>query len=195
MEIKITCDTKLYVPLENLVPFQGELKTLSDFNYLKLKDQILEEGFCAPVFVWKNDGNYYLLDGHQRTLTCQQMKKEGYTIPDLPAVEIFAKTKREAKKKLLSYVSQFGKVDSQGLYEFIIEAEIPIEEMKDFEIPEIDMDSFKKEFFDNHLKDSELKESELNFEFKLEVKLNDEKEQEAVYNELKERGYEIRILS
>jgi DNA modification methylase len=147
MEIKITCDTKLSVALENLLPFQGELKTLSEVNYQKLKKQILEEGFCAPVFVWKDAGKYYLLDGHQRTLTCAQMKKEGYKIPDLPAVEIFAKTKLEAKKKLLSYVSQFGKVDSQGLYEYIIEAEIPIEDMADFEIPEIDMDEFKAEYF------------------------------------------------
>jgi DNA modification methylase len=146
-EIRITCDVKLFIPLENLNAFQGSLKSLSDANYQKLKKQILEEGFCAPVFVWKDAGKYYLLDGHQRTLTCTQMKKDGYKIPDLPAVEIFAKTKLEAKKKLLSYVSAFGKVESQGLYEYIIEAEIPIEDMADFEIPEIDMDEFKAEYF------------------------------------------------
>jgi len=147
MEIKITCDTKLSVALENLLPFQGELKTLSEVNYQKLKKQILEEGFCAPVFVWKNDGKYYLCDGHQRTITLNKMKDEGYKVPDVPAVEIQAKTKREAKKKLLSYVSQFGKVDPKGLYQYILDAELTIEDMDDFEIPEIDMDSFKEEFF------------------------------------------------
>lgn len=148
MEIKITCDTKLHVPLENLLPFQGELKTLSEVNYQKLKKQILDEGFCAPVFVWKNDGKYFLCDGHQRTITLNKMKAEGYKIPDVPAVEIQAKTKREAKKKLLSYVSQFGKVDKQGLYQYIIDAELGIEDMQEFEIPELNMEEFKEEYFD-----------------------------------------------
>jgi hypothetical protein len=146
-EIKITCDTKLYLPLENILDFQGELKSLSSTNYERLKKQILEQGFSAPIFVWKNNAKYYCLDGTQRRLVLTRLKAEGYKIPDLPAVEIFAKTKLEAKKKLLSYVSQFGKVESQGLYEFIIEAEIPIEDMSDFEIPEIDMDDFKAEYF------------------------------------------------
>jgi hypothetical protein len=146
-EIKITCDTKLYLPLENILDFQGELKSLSSTNYERLKKQILEQGFSAPIFVWKNNAKYYCLDGTQRRLVLTKLKAEGYKIPDLPAVEIFAKTKLEAKKKLLSYVSQFGKVESQGLYEFIIEAEIPIEDMADFEIPEIDMDEFKAEYF------------------------------------------------
>lgn len=147
MEIKITCDTKLYLPLENILDFQGELKSLSSTNYERLKKQILEQGFSAPIFVWKNDAKYYCLDGTQRRLVLNKLKGEGYKVPDLPCVEIFAKTKTEAKKKLLSYVSQFGKVESQGLYEFIIEAEIPIEDMADFEIPEIDMDEFKAEYF------------------------------------------------
>jgi len=146
-EIKITCDVKLFIALENLHAFQGSLKSLSDVNYQKLKKQILQEGFCAPVFVWKNDGKYYLCDGHQRTITLNKMKTEGYKVPDVPAVEIQAKTKREAKKKLLSYVSQFGKVDPKGLYQYILDAELTIEDMSDFEIPEINMEAFKEEFF------------------------------------------------
>lgn len=117
--IKITCETKLYLPLENILDFQGELKSLSTTNYEKLKKQIVEQGFSAPIFVWKNDGKYYCLDGTQRRAVCTKLKEQGYKIPDLPCVEILAKTKLEAKKKLLSYVSQYGKVDPQGLY-FIV---------------------------------------------------------------------------
>lgn len=145
MEIKITCDTKLYLPIENLLPFQGSLKNHG--NKEKLKKQILDQGFSAPVFVWKNDGKYYLLDGHGRTSACLDLKQAGYKIPDLPAVEIIAKTKREAKKKLLGYVSQFGHVSKEGLYEFIQDAEIELEELEDFDIPEIDLDEFKEEYF------------------------------------------------
>lgn len=146
-EIKVQCDTKLHIDIENLLEFQGELKSLSELNYEKLKKQILEEGFSAPIFVWKNDGKFYILDGHQRVRTCEKLKASGYKVPPLPAVEIFAKTKLQAKKKLLSYVSQFGKVESQGLYQFIMDAEIDIADMEDFEIPEIDMEAFKEEFF------------------------------------------------
>jgi len=147
MEIKISCETKLYLPLENIKDFQGALKTLDPDKKEKLKKQILEQGFAAPIFVWKNDGKYYCLDGTQRRVALQDLKSTGYKIPDLPCVEIHAKTKREAKKKLLSYVSQFGKVTGAGLYEFINEAELDLKELEDFEIPEIDLEDFKEEFF------------------------------------------------
>lgn len=151
MEIKVACDTKLYVALENLKEFQGNLKNHG--NKEKLKKQILEQGFSAPMFVWKNDGKYYLLDGHGRLGACKDLKQAGYKIPDLPCVEIFAKTKTEAKKKLLSYVSQFGKVEGEGLYKFILDAELQVEDLEDFEIPEIDLDEFKAEFFDENTVD------------------------------------------
>lgn len=165
MEIKISCDTKLYLPLENIQDFQGALKTLDPIRKDKLKKQILEQGFSAPIFVWKNDGKYYCLDGTQRRIALTELKATGYKVPDLPCVEIFAKTKREAKKKLLSYVSQFGKVTGHGLYEYIQEAELDISELEDFEIPEIDMEAFKDEFFDGKLSEpkegsQELDESE-----------------------------------
>lgn len=146
-EIKVQCDTKLSLPLENILDFQGALKTLSTANYEKLKKQIIENGFSAPIFVWKNDGKFYCLDGTQRRLTLAKLKEAGYKVPDLPCVEIFAKTKLEAKKKLLSYVSQFGKVDKQGLYQYIIEAELDIGDMADFEIPEVNMEEFSQEYF------------------------------------------------
>lgn len=147
-EIRIECDTKLYLPLENLNEFQGELKSLSNENYDKLKKQITEQGFSAPIFVWKDAAKYYLLDGHQRKRVCEQLKKEGWKIPDLPCVEIFAKTKLQAKKKLLSYVSTFGKVDKQGLYQYIMDAELGVEDLEDFDIPEVDLSQFKEEYFD-----------------------------------------------
>ena len=194
-EIKIQCETKLYLPLENLNEFQGELKTLSVENFEKLKKQIIEQGFSSPFLVWKNNGKYFLLDGHQRKRVVTKLKEAGYKVPDLPCVEIFAKTKLEAKKKLLSYVSQFGKVDKQGLYQYIIDAELGIEDMQEFEIPELNMEEFKEEFFGEDSINNEIEETDLNFEFKMEIKFNTEKEQETLYNELTERGYEIRILS
>lgn len=196
-EIKINCDVKLFIALENLNEFQGELKTITDKNYKKLKKQILGEGFCAPVFVWKNDGKYFLLDGHQRKLTLTRMKAEGYSVPDVPAVEILAKTKREAKKKLLSYVSQFGKVDPKGLYQFIEEAELTIEEMDDFEIPEVDMVAFKEEFYGNGEGEPEPKEgtpSETN-EIMVTVSFESEFDAQSFLEEVEGRGMKCKLIA
>lgn len=195
MEIKIACDTKLSVPLQNLNAFQGDLKTLSEANFRKLKKQILDQGFCAPVFVWKNDAKYYLLDGHQRTLTLNKMKSEGYKIPDIPAVEIIAKTKREAKKKLLSYVSQFGKVDSQGLYQYIMEAELGVEELDDFEIPEVDLESFKEEFFDILKPETENNNPVEESGILVTVSFDDEPSAQVFLEEMETRGMKCKLIA
>lgn len=195
MEIKIACDTKLYLPLENILDFQGELKSLSTTNYERLKKQILEQGFSAPIFVWKNDAKYYCLDGTQRRLVLNKLKSEGYKIPDLPCVEIFAKTKREAKKKLLSYVSQFGKVEGQGLYQYIIDAELGIEDMEEFEIPELDMEVFKEEFFDNEEENRQDEPIPLDEnEILVTVSFLNEFDAENFYNVTKEAGHKCKLI-
>lgn len=147
-EVKISCDVKLFLPVEDLNEFQGNLKTLSSVNYEKLKKQILDEGFSAPIFVWQDKGKWWILDGHQRKHVILKLKAEGYAIPSLPCVQIHASTKKAAKKKLLTYVAQFGKVDGQGLYEYIMESELSLEELKEVgDIADINMEDFQKEYF------------------------------------------------
>lgn len=146
--IQITCQGADVLPLDKLEVFQGDLKSLSKKNYAKLKNQILEVGFSAPIFVWEHKGHHYILDGTQRTRTLLKMQKEGFDIPELPIVWIDAKDMREARVKLLSIASQYGEVESQGLYEFLHEADISFEELDlSFQLPEIDFDKFKFEFF------------------------------------------------
>ena len=41
-EIRITCKGADTVPLDSLIPFQGDLKTLSEPNLAKLKASILK---------------------------------------------------------------------------------------------------------------------------------------------------------
>lgn len=155
MEIKIECDSKLYLPLENILDFQGDLKSLDPLRKEKLKNQILKHGFSAPIFVWKNNAKYYCLDGHQRISACKELKSIGYKMPDLPCVEIFAKTQLEAKKKLLSYVSQFGKVEQAGLYQFMQDADISVDDLEDYALPDINVEAFTKEFFEDLEKQEE----------------------------------------
>lgn len=134
-EITIQCQGHITVSLDELHNLQGDLKTLSEEDYVKLRNSIIEFGFSFPVFFWEgNDGKKWIIDAHQRQRTLLKMRDEGYTIPPLPADKIFAQTRKEAKKKLLLLNSRYGTVTDSGMADFLNEEgfEIPIEEMSDF---------------------------------------------------------------
>lgn len=78
--------------------------------------------------------------------------EEQFTIPKLPCVLIEAKDREHAKKKILSLTSQFGDMTGQGLYEFMHEADLKLEEIMDFKFGDLNLDDFKKEFFDDPTK-------------------------------------------
>jgi hypothetical protein len=158
-EIRITCDVKDHLPLDAFDEFQGELKSLTKERFAKLKKRITDDGFAAPIFVWKSPEGNKILDGHQRIRTVKTMKADGWKVPDLPVVYIEAKNENHARKMLLGYVSIIGTTEKQGLYEFMDGADISFEELKaDFEIPEVDMDSFGAEFFHEFPKEAYGKE-------------------------------------
>lgn len=137
--IKIACEGSLMVNIDDLKELHS-YKDLSTEAYEKAKKSILELGFSFPIFVWVDKmNNHYIVDAHQRKRVLTQMReKEGYTVPLLPAVKIFAKDKREAKKKILAQESQYGKIQEEGLHEFMNEEGFELQESElDFvEIPE-----------------------------------------------------------
>lgn len=148
--IKIACKGVGTVSLNEIEPIQGDLKNLSKENFEKLKLKIIKHGYTAPFFLWKDPSKkkWSILDGTQRDRVLIEMQKDGYDIPPLPYVEVFANTLAEAKRILLTYVSQFGKVDPQGLYQYSIEGEFSSDELDEYAIPDVDMAAFKEEFFD-----------------------------------------------
>ena len=117
-QIKITCDGTDYIDFRKLIPFQENLKTLTDENLNKLKQSIIKYGFTVPAFVWENNNNKYILDAHQRQKALQSLFSDGYSIPDIPVVYIQAADRKEAKEKLLHISSQYGKFDQEGLQIF-----------------------------------------------------------------------------
>lgn len=153
MKIKIECEGAATVPVSHLLEFQGNLKSLSRENYLKLKKDILELGFSEPISVWKErDGDKFklnILNGHQRLRAVKKMMDEdGVECESLPVSWVNADSMSEAKRKILSLASQFGRVDSQGLYEFIVENDITVSDLKDnFSFAEINQDRFEAEYF------------------------------------------------
>lgn len=153
-QINIAANTQDHLPLTDLVEFQGELKSLSKENYGRLAASIERDGFIAAIHVWRSpeDGRNYVLDGHQRLRTVRQMvASNAYTCPVLPVVYVNADSRLEAKKKLLAMASQFGRVEPQGLYEFMTDIDMDTSQLfANYHFPEIDADAFKAEFFGEH---------------------------------------------
>lgn len=135
------------VPLSELQEFQGELKSLSKENYEKLKAEIANQGFSFTVHIWLDGGKPYILDGHQRVRTMRKMVEEGWECPAIPVSVVEAENASQAKRKLLGAASQYGKIEKQGLYEFVVQAGIEAEELvAQYEIPGVDLPSFNEEF-------------------------------------------------
>lgn len=145
------CDVKDFAKYTELLPFQGDLKDLKDENFHKLRKEIINEGFGAPIYVWQNNGVNHILDGHQRQRVIKHLvEQEKYENFDIPIVYILDDSFDKAKKRLLSYVSMYGTLNNDGLYEYMFDAKIEMKELEErFSLPQndFDMDKFKSEYF------------------------------------------------
>jgi hypothetical protein len=153
--IRVTCDPDKKLqrfPLDELHPLQGKLKEMTAENFQKLRSWIIDDGFNFPFFVWRDSTNdsRYIIDGHGRQHVLSHLRdQEGFDVPKLPAVEIEAASYEEAKRKVLNASSQFNSMTNDGLYEFMIGANIPVEQLERFSLAEIDVPEFKMEFFED----------------------------------------------
>jgi 16S rRNA G966 N2-methylase RsmD len=129
--------------LDQLIPMQGNLKNLEKAEYDKLKKSILELGFSAPFFAWRDEkGRAQLLDGHQRSKVLGVLAGEGAQLPDAyPVVFIKAKDKKDAAQKLLVITSNYGRTTQEGLSDFAIDFGIDMNFIEDFtRIPDVSFD-------------------------------------------------------
>lgn len=133
--IEIKCAGHTTVQLSELHDLQGNFKDLTEDNYVKLRNSMVEFGFSFPIFYWQDEqGTKYIVDAHQRVRTLTKMQEEGWTIPPLPADPIYADSKIQAKEKLLLLNSQYGKITQEGWDEFT--ADLPMTDIEDLlEIP------------------------------------------------------------
>lgn len=143
LTIQIACKGYTVAPIEELNDLQGNLKDLTEENYVRLRNSITKFGFSFPIFMWIDpaDGKKWIIDAHQRLRTLRQMQKEGWTIPPLPADVIEAADRKEAKKKLLVANSKYGKITREGFDEFIDEVGFEIDDEIDdlLALPEIEL--------------------------------------------------------
>lgn len=156
--IRNECEGVEEIPLGDLIELQGELKSLSEKAYKQLKIEIIQRGFSFPVAVWRSpEGMNYILDGHQRTRVLRQLASEGWRVPDVPVIFVHAENLMEARLKLLAAASQYGQMESEGLFAFMHDGGIDFETLEErFRFPEIRFDRFEQEWF----KDPEEKKPE-----------------------------------
>lgn len=127
--IQIKCETKDSLELAEMTELQGGLKIRDDIDYDKIELSILKYGFSFPFFIWKSGKTNYLLDGHGRFEILCRMQKDGFIIPPLPVVYVQAKTKKEAKEKLLRLNSTFGKMTKESVLEFAEDIDLNFDEI------------------------------------------------------------------
>jgi hypothetical protein len=147
--VRITCDGSGAVDLDKLEPLQGNLKSLSDEDYERLKASIDALGFSFPVAAWKSPKGIKIIDAHQRVDTLKRMKAEGHDVPKmLPVVWIQAKDEKEAGLKILAATAQYGKIEVDGLNKFMKTFNVGIDQLEsNYRFPEVDVESFRMSFF------------------------------------------------
>ncbi len=146
------------VPVGQLQRFQGNLKTLHQDQYAKLKASMESKGFFAPIFLWA--GHDYILDGHQRlnVLEREQWDVDG----GIPVVDIEAVDEKDAAEKLLLLSSTYGKIDPQGVYEFTELHGVPLTEFAIPDLPDFDYEAYMAGFYVDGLGESSVKRGERN---------------------------------
>lgn len=136
LEINVHNPSKLpTINYHKLSILQGDLKTLSEKNKAMLCKSILEHGYFIPAFIWKAGEAMYILDATQRYHALQELEKQGYTIPDIPYIEIEAKDKKDAAQKLLQITSRYGEINPET--SFFEDFDIAIDYVNTIAIPEL----------------------------------------------------------
>ena len=127
--VKVKCDSKDFLELDDLSEFQGNLKARDDGDFEKIAKSIKKHGFSFPFFVWKKGKTNWVLDGHGRLGALRRMAAEGEKVPPLPVVYVKCKDEAEAKELLLKLNSQYGKMTAESVKEFIGDLEIEVEDL------------------------------------------------------------------
>ena len=130
-----------------------------DRDISKLKNSIINEGFCFPFYLWKD--HQYVIDGNGRNIALNELESEGYKIPDLPVVEIEANSKQHAKKLVLMASSQYGKV-TKASYDLFIED-------IDLEIDDIELQIDDDNYFNLHTDTQDIINDDIDDELPIKV--------------------------
>tara|TARA_R100000479_G_scaffold153742_1_gene89696 strand:- start:1162 stop:1671 length:510 start_codon:yes stop_codon:yes gene_type:complete len=163
------------IKIEKLEPATYNPRQISTKQYKDLKESITKFGIVDPLIVNKN--SYTIVGGHQRYKICKEL---GYKEIGCIILDLNTEQERELNIRLNKNTGEFD-MD-------ILANEFDIEELTDWGFKEIDL-GLNIDKIPDDLSDK------LELQYKLEVDVTSEKEQEELYNELTKKGYICRILT
>lgn len=67
--VRVTCETAASLPLDDMVSFQGNLKSLSEKGFARLRASVIKYGLSFPSFIWQNEGADSIMAQVTPTLT------------------------------------------------------------------------------------------------------------------------------
>lgn len=96
---------------------------ISKNEYLdKLENSLMTNHFIDPFKIWfdEKESRMYILDGHRKQLALKNIEGRGIQIPEkLSAVFVECKNIKQAAKLVFAYDSIYGKVNNEGLKDFL----------------------------------------------------------------------------
>jgi len=106
IDMKDRIKGSILIDWKKINPLQPENVKIP-YNTEHLKKSLLKYGFSLPFYVWKNEGEFYCIDGHHRLDVLSELIAEGHKVPSqLNAVEIEAKDRKEAISILIDVYNQ-----------------------------------------------------------------------------------------
>jgi hypothetical protein len=79
--------------------------------------------------VWKKDLTIYCLDGHGRRLALMELQAEGYALPPIPVIFIYAENDEDAKQRMLRLNSRYGMVTRESVLHFVGNIEVDYDDL------------------------------------------------------------------
>ena len=117
-KIRIKCTTGITMSLDEMNWFPSKLKKHSDLEIQRIRDSIIEDGFLFPIAIGKVGDKNYIIDGECTYNALQQLKYEGYEIPEIPIYYVRCNEKT-IKKMILIGTSTNHCVTEISLKEFV----------------------------------------------------------------------------
>ena len=111
--------------LDDMNWFPSKLKKHSDLEIQRIRDSIIEDGFLFPIAIGKVGDKNYIVDGECTYNALQQLKYEGYEIPEIPIYYVRC-NKETIKKMILIGTSTNHCVTETSLKEFVKDTEIDL---------------------------------------------------------------------
>jgi ParB-like chromosome segregation protein Spo0J len=163
------------IKINKLKPATYNPRQISTKQYNDLKKSIERFGLVDPIIINKN-GNV-VVGGHQRLKICKELK---HTEIDCVVLDLSKEEERELNIRLNKNSGEFD-MD-------ILANEFDIDELTDWGFKHIDLDlnidKIQKDLSDK-----------IELQYKIEVEVISEKEQEILYKDLTKKGYICQILT